>query len=46
MVIEKGQPMLAADMLNMVFFPKGIILMYDGTSWQDNVTLKGWYQCR
>jgi microcystin-dependent protein len=37
--------MLASDMLNLVFFPKGAILMYDGTSWQDNVTLKGWYKC-
>ncbi|MDR1324235.1 MAG: hypothetical protein LBK68_07360 [Candidatus Margulisbacteria bacterium] len=45
MTIATGQSMLASDMLNLVFFPKGAILMYDGTSWQDNVTLKGWYQC-
>jgi hypothetical protein len=25
--------------------PIGTILMYDGASWQDNVTLKGWYSC-
>ncbi|MDR1114445.1 MAG: hypothetical protein LBL50_05080, partial [Candidatus Margulisbacteria bacterium] len=45
MTIATGQPMLASDMLNLVFFPKGAILMYDGTSWQDNATLKGWYKC-
>ncbi|MDR1453811.1 MAG: hypothetical protein LBJ25_07560 [Candidatus Margulisbacteria bacterium] len=45
MTIATGKPMLASDMLNLAFFPKGAILMYDGTSWQDNVTLKGWYKC-
>ncbi|MDR1996914.1 MAG: hypothetical protein LBQ83_01120 [Candidatus Margulisbacteria bacterium] len=25
--------------------PVGTILMFDGTGWQDNVTLVGWYQC-
>ncbi|MDR1997985.1 MAG: hypothetical protein LBQ83_06650 [Candidatus Margulisbacteria bacterium] len=25
--------------------PMGTILMYDGSGWQDNVTLVGWYQC-
>ncbi|MDR1453852.1 MAG: hypothetical protein LBJ25_07775 [Candidatus Margulisbacteria bacterium] len=25
--------------------PIGTILMYDGASWQDNITLKGWYSC-
>ncbi|GBR77335.1 hypothetical protein NO2_1736 [Candidatus Termititenax persephonae] len=25
--------------------PVGTILMYDGTSWADNSTLPGWYQC-
>jgi hypothetical protein len=25
--------------------PKGTILMYDGTGWQDNITLPGWYCC-
>ncbi|MDT8447346.1 MAG: hypothetical protein RRB13_10690 [bacterium] len=25
--------------------PVGTILMYDGTNWQDNVTMKGWYAC-
>ncbi|GBR76031.1 phage tail fiber protein [Candidatus Termititenax persephonae] len=32
-------------LINLSFFPKGTILMYDGTSWNDNVTLKGWYKC-
>ena len=27
------------------FFPLGTILMYDGTDWEDNVTLVGWYAC-
>jgi microcystin-dependent protein len=46
MTIARGEPMLAGDILNLAFFPQGTILMYDGTNWQDNVTLKGWYQCR
>jgi microcystin-dependent protein len=46
MAIATGEKMYAEDMLNLLFFPKGAILMYDGTSWQDNVTLKGWYQCQ
>ncbi|MDR1997724.1 MAG: hypothetical protein LBQ83_05315 [Candidatus Margulisbacteria bacterium] len=25
--------------------PVGTILMYNGTGWQDNVTLPGWYKC-
>jgi hypothetical protein len=25
--------------------PVGTILMFDGTDWQDNVTLVGWYKC-
>jgi hypothetical protein len=25
--------------------PVGTILMYDGTTWQDNITLPGWYAC-
>ena len=45
MVIKKGEQLLASDMLNLVFFPKGTILMYDGTSWTNNVTLQGWYKC-
>jgi hypothetical protein len=45
MTIARGEPLLASDMLNLTFFPKGTLLMYDGTSWQDNVTLKGWYKC-
>jgi microcystin-dependent protein len=43
--IQKGEAMLASDMLNLSFCPRGMILMYDGTSWEDNVTLKGWYKC-
>jgi microcystin-dependent protein len=46
MTIQTGSQLLASDMLNLAFCPKGLILMYDGTSWQDNVTLKGWYQCQ
>jgi hypothetical protein len=45
MTIATGERLLAEDMLNLRFFPKGTILMYDGTSWTDNVTLKGWYKC-
>ncbi|MDR1453516.1 MAG: hypothetical protein LBJ25_06045, partial [Candidatus Margulisbacteria bacterium] len=45
MTIATGEKMYADDLLNLLFFPKGLILQYDGTSWQDNVTLKGWYQC-
>lgn len=26
-------------------FPVGTIWMYDGSDWQDNVTLPGWYAC-
>ncbi|MDR1997748.1 MAG: hypothetical protein LBQ83_05435 [Candidatus Margulisbacteria bacterium] len=33
----------SADVQAML--PVGTILMYDGTGWQDNVTLVGWYQC-
>ncbi|MDR1452608.1 MAG: hypothetical protein LBJ25_01335 [Candidatus Margulisbacteria bacterium] len=43
--IAKGEPMLADDILHLTFFPIGAILMYDGNSWADNVTLKGWYRC-
>ena len=45
MTIKTGEQMLASDVLNLAFFPKGMILMYDGTSWQNNITLKGWYKC-
>ena len=45
MTIARGEPMLAEDILNLTFFPRGTILMYDGAGWQDNVTLKGWYKC-
>jgi microcystin-dependent protein len=46
MTIAKGEPLLAADMLNLAFFPKNTIIMFNGASWEDNVTLKGWYQCK
>ncbi|MDR1998292.1 MAG: hypothetical protein LBQ83_08230 [Candidatus Margulisbacteria bacterium] len=36
---------LSTSIASLSFFPKGTILMYDGTSWTDNVTLKGWYKC-
>ncbi|MDR1452449.1 MAG: hypothetical protein LBJ25_00530 [Candidatus Margulisbacteria bacterium] len=45
MTIAKGQPMVADDILHLTFFPVGAILMYDGSGWTDNVTLKGWYAC-
>jgi len=45
MVIAKGSPMEAVDVLNLAFFPKGTVLMYKGSGWQDNTTLKGWYIC-
>ncbi|MDR1452538.1 MAG: hypothetical protein LBJ25_00980, partial [Candidatus Margulisbacteria bacterium] len=45
MTIATGERLLAEDMLNLAFFPQGMILMYDGTGWTDNVTLKGWYRC-
>ena len=32
-------------MAMMESLPVGTILMYDGSGWQDNVTLKGWYAC-
>jgi hypothetical protein len=43
--IARGEPMLAEDILHLTFFPIGAILLYDGASWTDNVTLKGWYRC-
>ncbi|MDR1323519.1 MAG: hypothetical protein LBK68_03680 [Candidatus Margulisbacteria bacterium] len=43
--IARGEPMLADDILHLTFFPIGAILMYDGSSWTDNVTLRGWYRC-
>jgi hypothetical protein len=42
MVIEKGQPMLASDILDLTFFPAGSILMMDG-AWLDG--RGGWYIC-
>jgi hypothetical protein len=43
MVIEKGAPLLASDMLDLTFFPIGTILMYDGTNWVNG--RGGWYIC-
>jgi hypothetical protein len=31
--------------VNENLLPIGTILMYDGSNWTDNVTLKGWYAC-
>jgi hypothetical protein len=45
MVIMTGEPMLASDINNLTFFPKGTILMYDGDGWVDNQTIVGWYAC-
>jgi hypothetical protein len=42
MTIERGQPMLASDILDLTFFPIGMILMMDG-SWTDG--RGGWYIC-
>jgi hypothetical protein len=42
MTIARGEPMLASDILDMVFFPVGAILMMDG-SWTDG--RGGWYIC-
>jgi microcystin-dependent protein len=37
--------MLASDINNLTFFPKGTILMYDGDGWVDDQTIAGWYAC-
>jgi len=42
MVVKKGNPMLASDILDLTFFPVGSILMMDG-SWTDG--RGGWYIC-
>ncbi|MDR1997128.1 MAG: hypothetical protein LBQ83_02245 [Candidatus Margulisbacteria bacterium] len=42
MTIATGQPLLAQDMLDITFFPKGTLLMMDG-SWTDG--RGGWYIC-
>ena len=33
MTIATGQPMLAADILDLTFFPKGTILTFSSTAW-------------
>jgi hypothetical protein len=45
MTVAKGELIRAHDINKMNFFPAGTILAYDGTTWQDNVTLEGWYAC-
>ena len=45
MTVLKGTELLADDILRLSFFPVGTIMMYDGTGWKDNDTLKGWYMC-
>ncbi|MDR1322839.1 MAG: hypothetical protein LBK68_00195 [Candidatus Margulisbacteria bacterium] len=42
MTIARGQPLLASDILDLTFFPIGMILMMDG-SWTDG--RGGWYIC-
>jgi hypothetical protein len=42
MTIASGERLLAQDMLDMTFFPAGMIMMMDG-SWQDG--RGGWYIC-
>jgi hypothetical protein len=37
--------MLASDMLNLTFFPKGAILMYDGHLWDRSGGIPGWHIC-
>jgi microcystin-dependent protein len=34
MVIEAGEQLLAADMNYLTFFPKGVVLMFNGTEYQ------------
>jgi hypothetical protein len=45
-VIQQHSPILASDFLQLTFFPKGTVLMYDGANWVDNSTILGWYSCR
>jgi hypothetical protein len=33
MTIERGQPLLASDINNLTFFPKGAVLMYSSAAW-------------
>jgi hypothetical protein len=45
MVIAKGEPMLAEDILRLNFLPVGTILMFDGSGWTNDSTIPGWYKC-
>jgi hypothetical protein len=44
-VIQQYSRILASDFLQLTFFPKGTVLMYDGTGWADDSTIPGWYSC-
>jgi hypothetical protein len=45
MTIKQGESMLASDILNLTFFPKGTILMYDGQLWDRTGGIPGWHIC-
>jgi len=45
MTVKQGELILASDINNLAFFPKGTILVYNGSGWTDNQTLIGWYRC-
>jgi hypothetical protein len=45
MAIEQGKPLLASDIQNLTFFPKGTILMYDGQLWDRTGGIPGWHIC-
>ncbi|MDR2431926.1 MAG: hypothetical protein LBD99_06740 [Candidatus Margulisbacteria bacterium] len=45
MTVAQGELIVPQDILDCAFFPRGMILMYDGDGWVDNETLPGWYQC-
>ena len=44
MVIKMGEQMKAKDMLNLVFFPKGTVLMFAGTDY-DSLDKNVWRLC-
>ncbi|MDR1453508.1 MAG: hypothetical protein LBJ25_06005 [Candidatus Margulisbacteria bacterium] len=39
MTIAKGKPMVADDILNLAFFPKGTILIYTSDAWNNSPTV-------
>jgi hypothetical protein len=43
--IETGSGLLASDIQNLTFFPKGTILMYDGQLWDRTGGIPGWHIC-